>query len=67
MIGGFALVWYYLLGMIVCCCVGKRFENYLASELYMATETGAKVAMEGEVQEVGEGDAGCCGSRTMVS
>ena len=32
--GGFAIVLYYVFNFIVCCLVTKKFENYLASELY---------------------------------
>ena len=65
-LGGFAIVLYYILGMFVCCCTSKKFENYLASELYMATE--AVVNAEGqEVSEAPESDAGCCGGRSMLS
>lgn len=38
LLGGFAICLYLLLNMIVCCCVSKKFENYLASELFTISE-----------------------------
>ena len=64
-LGGFAVVLYYVLGMIVCCCVSTKFENYLASELYMATEAVVNAAGE-DVNDAPESDAGCCGRRSML-
>ena len=38
LLGGFALVFYIILDMIVCCCTYTKFENYLASELFTISE-----------------------------
>lgn len=72
MLGGFAIVLYFVLNMIVCCCVNKKFENYLVSELYMATEAGATVAGDGTEGEDADditpaSEKGCCGGRSMLS
>lgn len=64
MLGGFAIVLYYILGFMVCCLVNKKFENYLASELYMATE--AVVVDGGEGGDV-EPAAGCCGGKSALT
>lgn len=45
LLGGFGIVFYYFLGMFVCCLTETKFENYLASELFSIAEI-----MEGDEQ-----------------
>ena len=66
LVGGAAFVLYYIFNMIVCCLVNKKFENYLVSELYTATEGGE--ANPDAVEE--EDDApppGCCGGKDSMT
>ena len=67
LVGGFAIVLYYVFNCMVCCCVSKKFENYLVSELYTAADPGAAEAtgdgVDGEEDEpVASG--GCCSCRS---
>lgn len=59
MLGGFAIVLYFILAMVVSCLVDKKFENYLVSELYTATET-EEAAVEAEGDDDEAQSSGCC-------
>ena len=53
--------------MIVCCLVTKKFENYLASELYSATEAGGEANPDAPEDEDEAASKGCCGGSSAIS
>lgn len=52
LLGGFAIVLYFILNALVSCCVEKKFANYLASQLFTIQT----------VQLEDYSEAGCCKS-----
>jgi hypothetical protein len=64
LVGGFGIVLYYIFNCMVCCCVNKKFENYLVSELYTAAEIGGAAEATGDgvdgEEEEPVASGGCC-------
>ena len=72
LVGGFGIVLYYVFNFIVCCCVNKKFENYLVSELYTATEPGGAAeptgdGVDAEEDEEAASSGGCCRMNTPLT
>ena len=68
LVGGAAIVLYYVFNMIVCCLVNKKFENYLVSELYTATEGAADPNNPDAVEDDEDAPpAGCCSGRDSMT
>jgi len=73
-LGGFALVLYFILCELERCCTNSKFEHYLASELYMVDDGSVGSDTKGDDDQE-EKSGGCCGGgganlmtkRTMVT